>query len=563
MRYPLSLLLVAGLCSIPAHAGDEYDAPASYYSNVDGTGLTLKSQLQAAMSNGHVQRNYGNFRDMSRYIDTDPNNPSNILLVYNRASVSGSWDSGSTWNREHVWPQSLQPGSASNSSTGNLGDPHALRPANPSINSSRGNKPFGGGANTTGNHRSLGTYYFPGDADKGDIARSLFYSNTRYSGLTLVNGTPGSNQMGDLESLIAWHYLDIPDTFERRRNHAVFSPSLNPLRTNNRNAYIDHPEFVWSIYVDQMNDTTLFLGDLEPADGGSTLDVNLGAYLVGETIAPITIDLNKSGDDATYYRVSPTEGITTNLDGCYQAFPIGSATSTQLDIAFDSSLTANNGLSVSSITIDNLDVTDQGGAGNGANDANDTVNITATVFEPGNASFDDTADTNTLELDLGTVNTGSGPVSQQIAFYNIPNDLFIAPIDIELISSVGDTSAITTDFAPVLDLTTLDFAEVQVSIDDSTEGVYNATYTFRVYNARSMFPGDVLVEDLTLNVTAEVSGAVCSPDLNNDGVLNFFDVSLFLNAYSNNDPAADFTNDGVFNFFDVSAFLNAYSAGCP
>lgn len=57
--------------------------------------------------------------------------------------------------------------------------------------------------------------------------------------------------------------------------------------------------------------------------------------------------------------------------------------------------------------------------------------------------------------------------------------------------------------------------------------------------------------------------APCPADLNGDGVLNFFDVSAFLNGYNAMDPIADFTGDGVFNFFDVSAFLNAYNAGCP
>lgn len=57
--------------------------------------------------------------------------------------------------------------------------------------------------------------------------------------------------------------------------------------------------------------------------------------------------------------------------------------------------------------------------------------------------------------------------------------------------------------------------------------------------------------------------SLCPPDLNNDGSLNFFDVSAYLTAYATNDPAADFNNDGEFNFFDVSAFLVAYLAGCP
>ncbi len=55
----------------------------------------------------------------------------------------------------------------------------------------------------------------------------------------------------------------------------------------------------------------------------------------------------------------------------------------------------------------------------------------------------------------------------------------------------------------------------------------------------------------------------CLVDLNNDGDLNFFDVSAFLAAFSANDPIADFNNDGMFNFFDVSSFLSAFSAGCP
>ena len=55
----------------------------------------------------------------------------------------------------------------------------------------------------------------------------------------------------------------------------------------------------------------------------------------------------------------------------------------------------------------------------------------------------------------------------------------------------------------------------------------------------------------------------CPADLTGDGVLDFFDVSAFLAAYSSMDPAADFTGDGIFNFFDVSAFLGEYSAGCP
>lgn len=56
---------------------------------------------------------------------------------------------------------------------------------------------------------------------------------------------------------------------------------------------------------------------------------------------------------------------------------------------------------------------------------------------------------------------------------------------------------------------------------------------------------------------------VCAGDLDGNGVLDFFDVSTFLNAYNANDPIADLDGNGEFNFFDVSAFVNAFAAGCP
>lgn len=47
------------------------------------------------------------------------------------------------------------------------------------------------------------------------------------------------------------------------------------------------------------------------------------------------------------------------------------------------------------------------------------------------------------------------------------------------------------------------------------------------------------------------------------GVVNFFDIRAFLNAYNAQDPAADLAGPvGVFNFSDVAAFLDAYQAGC-
>ncbi|MBO6514663.1 MAG: hypothetical protein JJ974_11925, partial [Phycisphaerales bacterium] len=54
----------------------------------------------------------------------------------------------------------------------------------------------------------------------------------------------------------------------------------------------------------------------------------------------------------------------------------------------------------------------------------------------------------------------------------------------------------------------------------------------------------------------------CPPDLNEDGALDFFDVSAFLTAFSSGDLIADWNDDGVLDFFDISAFLTLFSTGC-
>ena len=65
--------------------------------------------------------------------------------------------------------------------------------------------------------------------------------------------------------------------------------------------------------------------------------------------------------------------------------------------------------------------------------------------------------------------------------------------------------------------------------------------------------------------TIEITLAQCLPADTAEpyGILDFFDVSAFLQAFTSSEPIADITGDGDFNFFDVSAFLNAFSSGCP
>ena len=49
----------------------------------------------------------------------------------------------------------------------------------------------------------------------------------------------------------------------------------------------------------------------------------------------------------------------------------------------------------------------------------------------------------------------------------------------------------------------------------------------------------------------------CPADLNDDGAIDFFDISQFLT------DQIDWNEDTVFDFFDISGYLTAYSTGCP
>ncbi len=55
----------------------------------------------------------------------------------------------------------------------------------------------------------------------------------------------------------------------------------------------------------------------------------------------------------------------------------------------------------------------------------------------------------------------------------------------------------------------------------------------------------------------------CIADVNRDGVLDFFDVSTYITAYTAQTPAADLDGNGTLNFFDISMFLTVFSQGCP
>jgi endonuclease I len=196
-----------------------------YYASINQVSDNQLLTMLRTLISTYTYQSYDAARDILQISDEDPNNKANVILVYNRASVRSTWDGGATWNREHVWPQSLLQNSNQKADT------HNLKPANPTINSTRGNDPYASGSGTYG--RVSGGWY-PGDQDKGDIARIVLYMHVRY-GLTI-------SAVGNLNIFLRWHEEDPVDTFELNRNEVIFDYQ------DNRNPFIDHPELAFRVF---------------------------------------------------------------------------------------------------------------------------------------------------------------------------------------------------------------------------------------------------------------------------------------------------------------------------
>ncbi|MFI6061630.1 endonuclease I family protein [Streptomyces sp. NPDC051286] len=223
-----------------------------YQSAIGKTGTQLKGALHSIIS---VQSkiSYSQVWDALKNTDQDPANSSNVILIYSGRSARKSDNGGSVgqWNREHVWAKSH---GNFGTTTGPGTDIHHLRPEDVTVNSIRGNKDFDNGGSAVsgapGNYTD-GDSFEPRDAAKGDVARMILYMAVRYEGDDAfadlepnekVNNGAAPN-IGRLSVLKQWSQEDPPDAFEKRRNDVIFNQYQH-----NRNPFIDHPEWVESIW---------------------------------------------------------------------------------------------------------------------------------------------------------------------------------------------------------------------------------------------------------------------------------------------------------------------------
>ena len=227
---------------------------ASYYTGSytydrldDLSSSTLLTTLRGLMTSTHSYKSsYDNCRDYSDETDCE-NESGNIITLYTSFSTSHSaYNSGSGWNREHVWPKSL--GGFNTSGAGS--DLHHIRPSENRTNSNRGNLKYGnvdGGTKSTGNLSGevggyySSSYYEPLDNVKGDVARICLYVYVRY-GSEYSQCSKITNVFQSVDVLLEWCALDPVDTWEMGRNEVVGKIQ------GNRNVFIDYPELAWLLF---------------------------------------------------------------------------------------------------------------------------------------------------------------------------------------------------------------------------------------------------------------------------------------------------------------------------
>ncbi|WP_124980509.1 endonuclease [Nonlabens xiamenensis] len=309
-------------------------APSGYYNSANGlTGYALKTELKNIISNGYNAQSYSSLiglydtSDNDAYYDNGtqtntildiyseiPNGNEPYLYFIGSNSNCGNFNSeGDCYNREHIFPQGFFSQNEPMRS-----DAHHVIPTDGFVNGGRGSLPFGrvnpNGASITtysnGTRRGpsitpgfSGTVFEPIDEFKGDVARMLLYFATRYE--DNINDTGWDNPSASVNNprdgsadrfyeqwyidlLLDWHAADPVSQREIDRNDDIY------VHQNNRNPYIDNPQYVTMIWT-----------------ASNTASGELFATLTGTYMDTNANNMADAGDEIIYEYAINNIGSTT------------------------------------------------------------------------------------------------------------------------------------------------------------------------------------------------------------------------------------------------------------
>ncbi|MCQ2770735.1 MAG: endonuclease, partial [Clostridia bacterium] len=242
---------------------------ATYYNGISSTatGTTLLSSLQTL--NNSKRRTLVGYSAMGTspsgafaYTDYDPSTVqtdskgqkygTKILSFYSGASTT-------SWNREHVWPNSHGGGSGGSVSSPYVdSDIHMPRPTISSENSNRGNSFYVEGMAHSSNGWDPVTAFgesncYNGKSIRGECARIIFYCMVADNDLKLADSATVSSEsgctMGKLSDMLKWNLENPVNSRELNRNEGA------EYLQGNRNPFVDHPEYACKIWGNT-NDAT-------------------------------------------------------------------------------------------------------------------------------------------------------------------------------------------------------------------------------------------------------------------------------------------------------------------
>jgi endonuclease I len=239
-----------------------YAQDDSYYTSINPTLSSFISDLKSRIRTPYTKITYGYFDESNIANFASFNYTGGQRFVY---CIYSHYQYFYTppfsyipFSREHTWCQSWMP--YETESSNQYQDQHHLFPVEQNnANDVRSNHPFGVvstvsktfyeakyGTNTLGQ-----TVYEPRNKHKGDAARALLYMSIRYDdiGSYSWNFNTLNQHLTDslsedpqsLTTLLNWNSQDPPDKWEVDRNNFVFA------NQQNRNPFIDHPEYVYYI----------------------------------------------------------------------------------------------------------------------------------------------------------------------------------------------------------------------------------------------------------------------------------------------------------------------------
>lgn len=349
-RYIAFVLIVAlliGVTSVFSGLTLSY-AETDYYSSITALGgEQLLGQLHDLITTTHkTYTSYNDCKTPATVLKTDGGSSSKYVMeFYSQADISSTWGGGKqgTWNREHVWCQSLSSGLWGTSGGGS--DLHHIRPVETSLNSTRGNNRYGElysreefkkyYKDSSKNNVAPGGYsndsadiFEPLDNVKGDVARIVMYMYTHYNTCKNVggttNGSGNSSYFGTLKftnvvnanteaeaiaMLLKWNKQDPVDAIERKRNDAIFEIQ------GNRNPFIDNENYAEMIWGEAA--VLPDLEDIKVTPDDVTLNIGQSKQL--------SVTVTPSGADGRVTWTSQNESIATvNASGIVTAKGEGS-----------------------------------------------------------------------------------------------------------------------------------------------------------------------------------------------------------------------------------------------